>query len=151
MTTTIRQATIKDLNIILDFNLKMALETENLELPPEKLRPGIEAALLDENKGVYFVAMVEDEIAGSLMITLEWSDWRNGWVAWIQSVYVKNEFRRQGVYSALYQHIKSKVLNGEFAGVRLYVDKTNVQAQKTYSALGMNGAHYQLFEWMRDY
>ena len=147
----IKQARIKDLETLLRFDLKMALETEDLELPPEKLRPGIEAALNDENKGIYYVAMINNQIVGSLMITREWSDWRNSWVAWIQSVYVKEKYRRQGIYSALYQHIKDKVITGEFAGIRLYVDKTNHNARKTYSALGMNGEHYSLFEWMKDY
>lgn len=151
MNTTIRKATIDDLETILDFNLNMALETEDLVLPPEKLRPGIKAALLDENKGIYFVAEQNNIVVGSLMITREWSDWRNAWVAWIQSVYVIKDFRRQGIYSALYEHIKSKAIAGEFAGIRLYVDKTNLPAQKTYSSLGMNGNHYQLFEWMIDY
>ena len=151
MKIIIKQAGIQDVETLLSFNLNMALETEDLVLPPEKLRPGIEAALNDENKGIYFVAMVNSQIAGSLMITHEWSDWRNSWIAWIQSVYVKKEYRRQGVYSALYQHIKDKVISGEFTGIRLYVDKTNHNAQKTYSALGMNGEHYSLFEWMKDY
>ena len=147
----IRQAVSGDLNKILDFQLKMAEETEGLLLPPEKLRPGIEAALNDKNKGLYFMAETKGEIAGSLMITREWSDWRNAWVAWIQSVYVRPEFRRKGIYSALYRHVKALVEKGEYAGIRLYVDKTNTAAQKTYSALGMNGEHYRLFEWMKEY
>ena len=151
MTASIRKATIHDLRIIVDFNLKMALETEDLVLPPEKLLPGIEAALLDSNKGIYFVAERDNQVVGSLMITREWSDWRNEWVAWIQSVYVKKEYRRQGIYSVLYNHIKKMTLTGKYAGIRLYVDKSNTKAQKAYSALGMNGEHYQLFEWMRDY
>jgi len=151
METIIRNATIKDLEYILKFNLNMALETEDLVLPPEKLRPGIEAALLDDNKGIYFVAEKNNQIVGSLMITREWSDWRNAWVAWIQSVYVDKKYRRQGIYTALYNHIKEITLAGKYAGIRLYVDKTNTKAQKTYSALGMNGEHYQLFEWMVDY
>ena len=151
MKIIIKQAGIQDVETLLSFNLNMALETENLVLPSEKLRPGIESALNDENKGIYYVALIDNQIAGSLMITREWSDWRNSWVAWIQSVYVKKEYRRQGVYSALYQHIKNKVILGEFAGIRLYVDKTNHNALKTYSSLGMNGEHYSMFEWMKDY
>lgn len=152
MNIRIREANIDDLEIIYSFNYSMAMETEGLELPKEILKNGIEAGLRDKNKAQYFIADANDEIAGSLMITKEWSDWRNSWVAWIQSVYVKQEFRRKGVYSALYQHIKDLVIESEeFGGIRLYVDKTNLNAIKTYKALGMNGEHYQLFEWMKNY
>lgn len=148
----IRKAKLQDLDTIVEFNIAMALETENLKLPENRIRPGILAGLEDENKAQYFVAEIENKIAGSLMITKEWSDWRNSWVAWIQSVYVEKSFRRKGIYSALYQHIKDLTLaSNQFGGIRLYVDKTNINAQKTYSALGMNGDHYQLFEWMKDY
>ena len=151
MKPAIRQATGDDLDIIVEFQLKMAFETEGLRLPQESIRPGVKAALEDENKGIYYIAEVNGEVAGSLLITREWSDWRNGWVSWIQSVFVKKEYRRKGIYSALYQHIKNKVLKDEFKGIRLYVDNTNIKARKVYSALGMDDSHYRLFEWMKDY
>ena len=148
----IRKAKFTDLETLNEFNLNMALETEELHLPAEKLKVGIASGLKYGRKCTYFVAEIKTEIVGSLMITKEWSDWRNCWIAWIQSVYVKENFRRMGVYSSLYQHIKNIVnLSSEFGGIRLYVDKTNINAQKTYASLGMNGEHYQLFEWMKDY
>jgi ribosomal protein S18 acetylase RimI-like enzyme len=151
-TIEIRQANEHDLKIILNFNLQMALETEGLELPSEVLRKGILAGLQNPDIALYFVAEIEGVIAGSLMITKEWSDWRNSWVAWIQSVYVKPNYRRRGIYTALYQHITNFVNQSDsFGGIRLYVDKTNENAIKTYKALGMNGEHYQLFEWMKKY
>lgn len=149
---SIRQAIHADLEILFQFNLAMAKETENLDLPEDILRKGIKAGLDDPHRATYFVAIDTMEIVGSLMITPEWSDWRNSFVAWIQSVYIKPSHRRKGVYAALYQHIVNLVNSTEnYGGIRLYVDKTNTNAIKTYSALGMNGEHYQLFEKMKNY
>jgi len=149
MTIGIRKAEINDLPIILDFMLKMAKETEGLVLSPEILESGIKNGLLDSDKAEYFIAEIDNIIAGSLMITKEWSDWRNAWVLWIQSVYTKKEFRERGVYKALYNFIENKVeSNNEYCGIRLYVDNTNLNAIKVYSKLGMNGDHYRLFEKM---
>jgi ribosomal protein S18 acetylase RimI-like enzyme len=149
MTIEIREATINDLPTIVDFMQKMAKETENLILSPDILEPGIKNGLLDSNKAEYFIAEMNGQIAGSLMITKEWSDWRNAWVLWIQSVYTKLEYRERGVYKALYSFIERKVeLNNEYCGIRLYVDTTNVTAINVYTKLGMNGEHYKLFERM---
>ena len=147
----IRDAIKSDINSIVEFQINMAEETENLLLHEDVILPGVKAVFEDHHKGRYFVAEYENDIAGSLLITYEWSDWRNGTILWIQSVYVKNEYRSKGVFKALYNHIQG-ILSANpdlYKGVRLYVDKSNVAAQKVYNAVGMNGEHYQLFEAMR--
>jgi len=149
MRIKIRKANSKDLETLVDFMIAMAKETEGLSLQQNVLKPGVEAALNDEQKGIYYIAEIDDKIAGSLMITFEWSDWRNKWVLWVQSVYTHPDFRKRGVYNALYQHLVAKVEAGEYAGIRLYVDKTNLPAQKVYQKLGMDGSHYDFYEWMR--
>lgn len=151
MTIKIREAHQNDLDFLVDAMLKMAKETENLDLSYNVLEPGIKNGLLDPLKAKYFIAEIDNKYAGTLMITKEWSDWRNAWVLWIQSVYTVIEYRNKGVYNALYQHIKNMVLtNNQYCGIRLYVDKTNIPAQKVYTKLGMNGDHYQFFEWMEN-
>lgn len=147
---TVRDAHKNDINCIVEFQINMAEETENLILHEDVITPGVQAVFEDHNKGRYFVAEIEDDIAGSLLITYEWSDWRNGLVLWIQSVYVKTEYRGKGVFKSFYKHIQ-KIMDEnpeEYKGIRLYVDKTNVGAQKVYDAVGMNGNHYQMYEWM---
>ncbi len=146
----IRPSTEEDAEVIAAFQMNMALETENLVLDPQTVKQGVMHVYRDSSKGKYFVAEVGTQIVGSLLITYEWSDWRNNTVVWIQSVYVRPEFRRQGIYKALYQTIKKLVSeDNTFAGVRLYVDRTNMQAQQVYTKSGMNGDHYQLYEWMK--
>lgn len=147
---TIQEAEIANLETIVDFNQKMAFETENIILNPNTIYFGVKTGLENPEKARYYLAIVENKIAGSLMITKEWSDWRNCDIAWIQSVYILPEFRRKGIYSALYNHIQQLVYDGKFGGIRLYVDKTNLKAIQTYSNLGMNGEHYQLFEWINS-
>jgi len=145
----IREAKKSDCSRIVEFQMAMALETESLELDRDVLSLGVNAVLEDSSKARYFIAEEEGSSIGMLMITLEWSDWRNGWVWWIQSVYTAPEYRGRGVYKLLYQHVKSLVRNSDnIRGIRLYVDKRNVTAQKVYDALGMNGSHYSTYEWM---
>ncbi len=146
----IRKGVESDLDTLVDFMVLMAKETEDLNLKDEILRQGIKAALVDEQKGIYYIAEINGHIAGSLMTTFEWSDWRNNWVLWIQSVYTYPTFRGKGVYKALYENLKAKVDRGEYAGIRLYVDKTNTSAQKVYEQLGMDGNHYHFYEWMKQ-
>lgn len=151
MNLVIEEARIGDFNTLVEFQLKMALETEELELDREILSKGVKSVYEDPSKARYFVARNEDRVLGMLMITLEWSDWRNGWVWWIQSVYVEQEFRKDGIFRSLYFHVKNLVINSEnVRGLRLYVDKRNVKAQKVYEALGMTGEHYSTYEWMKD-
>jgi len=147
----IRPATHDDAAVIVDFQLKMALETESLTLVPDVVEKGVGAVFADPAKGRYFVAEEENAVIASLMITFEWSDWRNGLVWWIQSVYVQPEFRMKGVYTKMYHYIKKQVeASSDIRGLRLYVDKRNIPAQKVYTRLGMNGSHYDTYEWMRE-
>ncbi|HBF88719.1 MAG TPA: GNAT family N-acetyltransferase [Bacteroidales bacterium] len=147
----IEKAQRDNISKIADFQFSMAFETESLQLNYEVLKAGVEAVFNDSSKGEYFVAELDNEIIGVLLITKEWSDWRNKQVYWIQSVYVLPEHRGKGIYTLMYNHIKNIVLNSiHIAGVRLYVDKRNTVAQKVYSVSGMTNEHYELFEWMKD-
>ena len=146
----IRQATQKDHKTLVEFQLAMAHETEGIELHAPTVEKGVEAVLNDSNKGYYYVAEINGQVVSSLLTTFEWSDWRNGTILWIQSVYVQPEFRRKGVYRKMYAHIKDIVMKADnLNGIRLYADKTNGAAQKTYENLGMNQDHYVMFEWMK--
>lgn len=147
---TILLARENDLNDIVQFQEKMALETENLVLDPVQLNQGVKNVFLDESKGFYLIAKVEAKTVGCLLITKEWSDWRNKMIFWIQSVYVLPEYREKGVFRTMYRYVKDMVEKDEnLGGCRLYVDKTNLKAQKIYSHIGMNGEHYRFFEWMK--
>lgn len=148
----IRDAVIADKEKITEFQLAMAMETENLVLDKYVVDLGVEAVFRDPSKGQYFVAESGGQVVGSLLITFEWSDWRNGQIIWIQSVYVDEEHRGKGVFKMLYEFIKSKVLNDDngYRGIRLYVDKTNEPARKVYEKLGMENHHYETYEWMRQ-
>lgn len=146
----VRKATINDHEKLIEFQLSMASETEGIGLHLETLEKGVMAVLEDPNKGDYYVAEINDEVVASLLTTFEWSDWRNGTVLWIQSVYVMPMYRRRGVYRKMYSHIKTLVLKSEnLAGIRLYADKKNEAAHKTYENLGMNQDHYITFEWLK--
>lgn len=145
----VRKAKPSELNSIVSFQQKMAFETEELQLDQEVLNKGVQAVFDDSGKGTYYVAVENNEVIASLMITYEWSDWRNGQVYWIQSVYVLPEHRGKGVYKQMYLHLKEEVEKSpDIRGLRLYVEKDNVNAQKVYSKLGMDGEHYKMFEWM---
>lgn len=147
----IRKATKAHASIIADFNRSMARETENRDLNPDNIYPGVERLMDKPEYGFYVVAeSVDDEVVGSLMITTEWSDWRNGLFWWIQSVYVVPQHRRTGVYRKMVEFIQSQAaLNPDICGYRLYVEKDNVIAQQTYRALGMTETDYLLFEQER--
>jgi len=151
MNIVIREASIEDHLIIVDFQQAMALETENLQLDKKVLSQGVLSVLENPAKALYFIADLDGLAVGMLMITLEWSDWRNGWVWWIQSVFTKPGYRKMGVYKLLYGHIREIVEKSEnIKGLRLYVDKRNIRAQQVYESLGMTGEHYTTYEWMRD-
>ncbi len=146
----IRKATTNDSERIVEFQLAMAIETENVKLHRATVVLGVSAVLNDKSKGQYYLAEVDDQVVGSLLTTFEWSDWRNGTILWIQSVYVLPEFRRQGVYRNMYAYIKDLVLADEnLNGIRLYADKTNIPAHTTYKKLGMSPDHYITFEWLK--
>ena len=146
----IKRADIDHVKSIIDFQQKMAKETEGIDLDLKILSKGVHAAFNDAAKGIYYVAVDNDKIIASLLTTYEWSDWRNGCVLWIQSVYVLPEHRGKGVFNKMYQHLKSMVENSdEYLGLRLYVDRTNVKAQKVYDKIGMDGEHYKMYEWFK--
>ncbi len=147
---TIRAATAADLDVLVAGNAAMALETEQLQLDPPTLRQGVAAVLNGQVPGRYWVAEHEGRVVGQLLLTYEWSDWRNRQVWWIQSVHVASDARRLGVFRALYAHTRAAALAEGAGGVRLYVDDTNTRAQAVYTALGMNGGHYRVFEDMFD-
>jgi ribosomal protein S18 acetylase RimI-like enzyme len=143
----IRQALSDDVDVIVAFNAAMAEETESRTLDMDVLRRGVAAVLTDPSKGRYLVADQGSKIIGQLMITYEWSDWRNGTFWWIQSVYVMPEYRRRGIYRALHEYVMRLARQEpEVCGIRLYVDRHNVTARKTYESLGMRYSHYDLFE-----
>jgi ribosomal protein S18 acetylase RimI-like enzyme len=149
--TIIRQAVIDDLDLIVDFQLRLAEETEDLLLKADVLNLGVRAALLDPLKGEYYIAEVDQEPVGCLFTIREWSDWRNGKVVWIHSLYVAPEARRKGVFKQLYVHLRHMIENdADLKGLRLYVHKDNELAQNAYRSLGMDGDHYRLFEWMPE-
>ena len=145
---TIRKATPGDAPAIISFQQAMAKETEGMELKTEIITEGVMAVFSDSTKGQYYVTEDQDSVVASLMITFEWSDWRNANIWWFQSVYVIPEYRRNGIFRLMYDHIKKEGIECGIAGLRLYVESANVRAQKTYEAMGMNGSHYRTFEWM---
>ncbi len=138
----------KDRDIVANFQVEMALETENMNLDEEVVKKGIDYLLENSHVGKYLVVKIKDEIVACTLCLYEWSDWRNGNVIWIHSVYVKKSYRKQGIFKKIYNFLKDKVENGEFRGLRLYVDKSNVKAQKVYNSLGMSNKHYELYEWL---
>jgi GNAT superfamily N-acetyltransferase len=144
---TIRPAISDDWPTIAQFNIHLAEETEGKPLDPEIIGPGVQAVLADERKGRYFVACQEGEIVGQLMHTFEWSDWRNGNIWWLQSVYVAKDFRRLGVFRQLYQHLATQAESDPtVVGLRLYVETENHRAHQTYEQLGIKKAGYGVME-----
>jgi len=145
----IRRAEERDASVITSFNIAMALETENKVLDPDLVAAGVKGLLGNPAAGFYVVADVKDVVTGCLMITTEWSDWRNGTFWWIQSVFVREDFRRKGLYRLLYHYVLNLAeREGGVCGFRLYVEKDNHAAQATYRALEMEETHYRIFEKM---
>lgn len=146
----IRKATENDSASIVEFQLAMAWETEQLQLHEPTVVKGVDAVFADSSKGSYYVAELDRKVVGSLLTTFEWSDWRNGTVLWIQSVYVRPEYRKRSIFSHLYKHIQEMVAaDTNLRGIRLYADKNNTPAHGVYAHLGMTAEHYQMFEWMK--
>lgn len=151
MKFTIRRGQREDWPALVDFNCRMAMETEGKTLDQATVTKGVQALLSDERRGFYVLAEADEngalKIAGSLMVTTEWSDWRNGVFWWVQSVYIRPEYRRQGIYRRLYQHVKQLAAEaGDVCGYRLYVEKENEVAQRTYESLGMDETYYLMYE-----
>ncbi len=150
---TIRPARLDDLEVIVDFNARLAEESEGRVLPRERLHPGVRAALESPEACAYFIAEHGGRIVGQTMLTYEWSDWRNGRFWWIQSVYVVADARRRGVFRQLYQHIQRLARDSrDCCGLRLYVELHNEVAQRTYQRLGMKESGYLVLEedWTID-
>lgn len=138
----VREARAEDAPFIVECNCRMAMETEDLTLDPQTVRRGVGAVIEDPAKGRYFVVTHGGRTVGQLMITFEWSDWRNGNLWWVQSVYVVPEFRRRGAFTALYRHVERLAAGEQAAGLRLYVERDNLAAQQTYQRLGMHLSDY---------
>ena len=143
----IRLAEKSDVDALVEFNIAMALETEGKTLGSEVLGPGVAAVFGDENKGFYVVADDNGSIVGGLLVTFEWSDWRDKWFWWIQSVYIRPAYRGRSLYRELYEFVKRLAdERGDVAGFRLYVEHDNVHAQQVYERVGMQRSHYKMFE-----
>ncbi len=143
----IRLGTIEDASVIANFTRRIALETEDIELDTDTVLRGVENGLSDTKNGFYIVAEIQGKVIGCLMITYEWSDWRNGVQWWLQSVYVDANHRGSGVFKKLFAFVL-KLANHEHnvCGIRLYVDKSNSTAQSTYESLGLKSTNYLLYE-----
>ena len=143
----IRLAEKRDIGALVGFNQAMALETEGKILSAEVLSPGVAAVFEDENKGFYVAAEVDGAVVGGLLVTFEWSDWRNSWFWWIQSVYILPEYRGRSIYSEMYGFVKEvSKRRGDVCGFRLYVEHDNSHAQRVYEKLGMTRSHYLAYE-----
>ncbi|MEM6640934.1 MAG: GNAT family N-acetyltransferase [Pseudomonadota bacterium] len=145
----IREAEPGDRDTIVAFNAAIARETEDRELDQDILTAGVDSLLRDKTRGQYLLACEGEHVAGQIMWTYEWSDWRNGQFWWIQSVYVASGWRRSGVFRSLFEAVKDRALaSGNSCGLRLYVERDNERAQSTYRALGAEMTNYRLMEWI---
>jgi ribosomal protein S18 acetylase RimI-like enzyme len=146
----LRLAGSADADVLVEFNCAMALETEGKQLLPEVIGAGVRGLLEERGSGFYVVAEEEGKVHGALLVTKEWSDWRNGDFWWIQSVYVRPEWRRKGIYKALYRHVQQRAeQDPAVCGFRLYVERENSRAQQIYRALGKNETRYLVFEELK--
>ena len=145
----VRKAKIEDIETIVEYNYNLAFETEKKRLDKDILFKGVKSLIEDEKKGIYHVCIIDNKVVGQIMYTYEWSDWRNGTFIWVQSVYVKKEYRGRGVFKALYKNVKDICENSEnnFVGIRLYVEEENYIAQKAYKDLGMHKCNYYIYEY----
>ncbi|MCX7393468.1 MAG: GNAT family N-acetyltransferase [Planctomycetales bacterium] len=144
---TIRAATFQDWPIIVQFNTLLAEETEQKRLHPETIAAGVQTLLLNPQHGRYFVACLESQVVGQIMHTREWSDWRNGEIWWLQSVYVLSEFRRRGVFRELLAYMETSARSSAIVvGIRLYVELHNARAQDAYLRLGFKQADYRVMQ-----
>jgi len=138
---------LADAPIIAEFNLKLARETEDLALEPSRVLAGVKALLNDPAKGLYWLAEIDGVAAGQVMITYEWSDWRNGNLWWLQSVYVREEYRGRGIFRALFRHVREAAQKDSgVSSIRLYMHEDNSVARRCYEAQGMRQTKYVVFE-----
>jgi len=148
MALIVRSAGDTDIDRIVLFNQALARESEGRELERKTLKAGVEALMAEPAWGQYFVAQKAGEVVGQILVTYEWSDWRNGSIWWVQSVYVSRQHRREGIYRLLHEYVRSMARDEKAVGLRLYVDRDNEAAQRTYAALGMQASGYLMFEDM---
>lgn len=147
-----RKAIIDDAPTIQSFQQAMAWETEKLKLDEATLQKGVLAVFENAERGQYHVCVHGGLVVGSLLLTTEWSDWRNGTVWWLHSLYFKPEYRGQGLFSKMYTYVQNLAqANPNIRGIRLYVDNSNTNAQAVYKKLKMNDEHYRMFEWMKTF
>jgi ribosomal protein S18 acetylase RimI-like enzyme len=148
----IRSATLADAATLAEYNAAMALETEHKTLDAATLRAGVERAIVHSQAARYYLADIAGQVVGQLMVTFEWSDWRNADFWWIQSVYVHPDFRAAGVFKALYRHVEALAREAGACGLRLYVERDNARAQEVYRRLGMTDSGYAVYEtdWTKD-
>ncbi|HKX30910.1 MAG TPA: GNAT family N-acetyltransferase [Blastocatellia bacterium] len=145
-----RRAHPGDGPMIAEFQISLARETEQIDLDRAVCAEGVRAVFEDPSKWLYYVGEADGRVVCSALVTYEWSDWRNGVIWWIHSVYVASELRGQGVFSGLYRYLQELAsADPGVRGIRLYVDRRNTVAQRVYTNLGMDGGHYQVFEWMK--
>lgn len=145
----VRLAEVRDRDALVEFNLSLALETERRQLERTRLRAGVESLLSDAARGMYVVMehRPSGRVIGQVMITFEWSDWRNAVFWWLQSVYVHREWRRRGVWTRLYSYVlREAESRGDVAGIRLYVEQDNTIAQMVYERMGLSPPPYRVFE-----
>ena len=148
---SIRRGEARDVPDLAAFNRAMAKETEGIDLAADVVTAGVAGLLARPEQGFYLVVEAPGGAGGCLMVTYEWSDWRNGIFWWLQSVYVKPAWRRRGIYRALFAAVRAAAAGaGNVCGFRLYVEKENLAAQRTYEALGMEETSYKMFEALRD-
>jgi len=146
----VRPGRLEDVETMAEFQTMMAMETEGIRLDRPTVEAGVRAVFADSNRGRYWVAEADGKVVGSLLITPEWSDWRNATAWWIQSLYVREEYRRRGVFRRLFEHVRKLIeADDGLLGLRLYVAADNAAAQRAYEAMGMDGRHYRMYEWMK--
>lgn len=143
-TIVVRAGELRDSATIAVFNLRMAFETEKRRLNPTTLERGVKAVFEDPRRGDYFVAEFAGQVIACLLITHEWSDWRNGDVWWLQSVYVDPDHRRRGAFRAMYAHVESLAREAGAIALRLYLEKHNARARETYASLGFEATDYDI-------
>jgi GNAT superfamily N-acetyltransferase len=145
--TAVRIAVAEDTETLAQFNAAMALETEDRRLDLPTVTRGVKRVFADPDNGFYVVATSNGDVVGSLLVTYEWSDWRCGRYWWVQSVYVRPQFRRRGVFRALYRFVKAKAQDQtDVCGVRLYVEKANRRARQCYEEMGLEETPYRMYE-----
>ena len=149
---TIRPALPSDAERIVEFQISMAKESEDLMLDKSTVAQGVQAVFVDRSRGSYYVAEQDETVVGCLLTIPEWSDWRNGTVLWIHSLYVVPHARQQGVFRRFYAYLQDHVeQTSDLKGLRLYVNRSNLRAQKAYERMGMNRERYFLYEWMQEF